>query len=330
MKNEAEKDIGVWVTGGGTTTGRQVLGMWEVLEELGVMERVGVIGAVSIGSYMSTGIAWGVPPKEVSKRSLQWTAACSATPNLRTKDGFFDPQVALDDIKDQILDGKDPRLNEGKYPYVIGASRWEDLEPIYYDGEHPLLDALRKSISNPFYFNLVRENGSHIGDGGVATSVGVNYLRENYGVTKTILLDVQSRHKWIPPHSVDEPIAPWQKIPIQLVEAATKAPFLGEWLKNHTIPQAISALVHARHTAPILFRAPDALLTQIVDLQIEIQKPDVVIRAEDVMTVRRLHNREIFHPEVARQLIQSGREAALLREEQLRALLWNKGPSFTE
>lgn len=316
-----KKTIGIWATGGGPTGGRAILGMVKFLEEIGMWpNRIKVIGGTSIGAYVLTVASTGKSSEKLIEMSFKSTPEVSATPNLKTKIGFFDIEVSLELIKNVVFNGKNPMLKETPIPMVMAATNWSTLEPLYLDGNTTFIDGLRAAIANPIYFGLEQTKKGVIGDSGITTSVGVEYLREKYKTTHTILLDVQSEHKWQPKESLSQSFPRFAKLPIELALLITKIPGLGIFFKKHSVASVISALEHLPYEIDVLSRASVALLTRIIDLEIEKQKPNVVIKLEDAVLIQALGS-SAYDREIGMQQIMYGYQAAKVQEEKLKTLL---------
>ncbi len=315
-----KKNIGIWATGGGPTGGRAVYGMLKYLEEVGIWpHRVKVIGGTSIGAYVLTLATLGWPVEQIIETSFKCPADVSTTPNLKTKVGSFDVEVATNLIRDVVFDGENPKLGDLPIPMVMAATNWSTLETKYMDGDTRILDALRVAIANPLFFDLEQTPEGIIGDSGISSSVGVTYLREKYHLDKVILLDVQSEHKWTPKEPVDKALPFAAQLPIKASIAMTKLPFLGPLMKKYYVPSIISAAEHLPYEVDVLNRASVGFLTRIVDLEIEKQKPDVVIRLEDAIHIKSLGN-EAYTREVGMQQIEYGFQAAAKKKQQLKRI----------
>lgn len=127
----AKKTIGIWATGGGPTGGRAIYGMLKYLEEIGVWpDKVKVIGGTSIGAYVLTLASLGLSMEQTIEISFRSTPAVSTTPNLKTKIGFFDVDVALNLIRDVVYKGGNPKMKDLPIPMVMAATNWSTLETL--------------------------------------------------------------------------------------------------------------------------------------------------------------------------------------------------------
>lgn len=90
-------------------------------------------------------------------------------------------------------------------------------------------------------------------------------------------------------------------------------------MKKYYIPSIISAAEHLPFEADVLNRASVAFLTRIIDLEIEKQKPSVVIRLEDVIQIKTL-GPEAYSREVGLQQIEHGYKAAEVKKKELKTL----------
>jgi predicted acylesterase/phospholipase RssA len=315
------KTFGIWATGGGPTGGRAILGMLKYLEDIGIWpNHVKVLGGTSIGAYVLTVASLGKPMDETIEISFECPADASTTPNLETKVGPFNVDVATSIVSNVLFEGRDPNLGDTPIPMVMAATNWSNLETKYRDGNFSLLTALREAISNPLFFDLEQTPEGIIGDSGISSSVGVAYLREKYHVDEVILFDVQSEHKWAPKEPIDTKLPILSRLPIQLSIAMTKLPLLGPILKKHYFPAMVSFVEHLPYEVDVANRATVAFLTRIIDLEIEKQKPSVVIRLEDAIQIKTL-GPEAYTREVGMQQISIGYQAAKVKAKELAALM---------
>lgn len=177
--------------GGGGLKGYLELGAIEELERrygpLHLKFKDGIYGC-SVGSIVATSIAFGVPVKIIKEKFMKISSLKDlfGVPDFNNitemllKKGVYDMKK-LDDFliqcfKEIGIDIVNKKLNDALIPLNITATNLTKCIPTIFQGDVPVLTAIKASTCIPFVFHPQIINSSVYVDGGFITNVLLNLI----------------------------------------------------------------------------------------------------------------------------------------------------------
>jgi NTE family protein len=177
--------------GGGGLKGYLEVGAIEELEEkygpLHKKFKDGIYGC-SIGSILATCIAFGIPTKAIrehfmefgSMKDLFGSPDVSKVTDMLLKKGVYDmdnlDKCLISKFEKHGIDLRTKKLGDALIPLFITASNVTKGIPAVFQGDVPVLTAIRASSCIPFVFRPQIINSSVYVDGGFITNVLLNVI----------------------------------------------------------------------------------------------------------------------------------------------------------
>jgi NTE family protein len=172
--------------GGGGTKGILHVGAIKVLEEKGKLIELfsnGIYGC-SVGSLYATGIAFGLNSIQIENMSAKFSSfndtffgnlSLNGLTSCLIKKGLFEMDLFEDFIVktflDENIDLRNKKISDALIPLKICATNITKKELTIFQGNFPVIKALRASCCIPLIFCPQEINGTLYIDGGYLTNI---------------------------------------------------------------------------------------------------------------------------------------------------------------
>ena len=299
IKHFKKKKVGL-VLGSGGAKGLSHIGVIKFLEEMNV--KIDFITGSSIGALIGGAYASGLSIKEIENIALE--TDLTSTAKLFSP-GFGKSGLVTGTKVQEFLTSKlgNKNIEDLKIPFTAVATDIITGEEIHFN-KGDLVEAIRASISIPIVFQPVIWNNIVLVDGGLVNPVPINVAREmgaDY-IIAVNLMSSKNKPESKPDKKFDNKIdleKPLEIIPV-LQRKLEDLIIDHKWIRNFIKHKEKEDLPGMKK---ILNRSVQIAQEKLIELSVELYKPDVLIEPE-------VGNINVFDFYKAEEIIEEGYKTA--------------------